>query len=206
MIGGKEFFNLVVNKDYNKIRELSKKNGINFKEIEGSILKDIVSTCPDEVINILIKNNVNFNIQDARNKQTPFMHLCRNENISLDCFKRVLENINVKNTINIQDSSGQTALYHLIKHILFYITNIETKQTFIDRIKLLIKNGADIFIEDSAIGMNSFMLLCSIKEMDKDYIESLIKNNKKSLKRKINKTKLFYINVPVQQILKLLNY
>lgn len=184
MIEGREFLNLVANKDYDKIRELSKKNEIDFKEIEQTILKDIVNKCPDEVVDILLDNNVNFGIQDKLNRQTPFMHLCKNKNISLDCFKRVLENINVKNTINIQDSSGQTALYHLIKHILFYITNIETKQTFIDRIKLLIENGADIFIEDSAIGINSFMLLCSIKEIDKNYIESLIKNNKKILKKR----------------------
>ena len=184
MIDNGEFLTLIVNKNYDKIKELASKGEINFKEIEQTILKDIVSKCPDEVVYILLDNNVNLGIQDKQNKQTPFMLLCRNENISLDCFKRVLENINVKNTINIQDSYGQTALYHLIKHILFYITNIETKQTFIDRIKLLIENGADIFIEDSTIGINSFMLLCSIKEIDKNYIESLIKNNKKILEKK----------------------
>lgn len=201
MVTSSEFINLIKEKKYDEIRKLANNNREEFHNLCDNInTRSYFANCDNcEVFELLNECKYSFSSQSNKSSGTQplFITICKNDNISLETFEKILNFIPEKEkqtmfqTIpNVEDLNSEYPLNSLIRSALFLPKNTENyeekQKCFINKIKLLVNQGANIEAIDNVRtqGASAFILLISNPYIDVDYIRSLIQDNKKILKKK----------------------
>ena len=128
-----KFTKLIENKNIQKSINTTNNEGKNVLHVTLEEYGNI------QIINILINNGANIKQKDT-NKVTPFMLLCKRNDIDTKYLEELINKNNItKNDINKTDNYGDTVLFDIINN------KNKDKQNIL---KLLIDKGADINIKN----------------------------------------------------------
>ena len=127
----------------------------------------------DETVKMLLENGADIN--DKNNNNSGILHLViQNEQISSELIKKILENVD----INAVKNTGYTALMSA------------TRLNMLEKVKLLLENGADVFIRNN-ISSQTALDLCSTdqcKGLLSKYMWDRIYQNIKRLSRQYSRS------------------